>query len=73
MNEIKIVIEDRDDNNAVLGVITLVENTLEEFEKALQTYKDENEDCWYWEGFLDYLVDLDWKFDWENDVSTLEV
>lgn len=72
-NLLRIVIENRDDDNEVLGVITLIENTLEEFEKAFKTYKDENEDCWYWEGFLDYLVDLNWKFDWEDDVSVIEI
>ena len=73
-DNVKIVIEDGDNYDEILGVVTLVENTEEEFKKAFQDYKNENEDCWDWEGFLDYLVDHNWKFDWESgNVSSLEI
>ena len=62
----KIVIQDRD-YGAVLGIITLVENSVEEFEGAFHKYKDKHPGSWYWEGFLDYLIDHHWKFDWERE------
>lgn len=69
-----IVIKNRDDNDAVLGIITLVENSVEEFQKAFSDYKNENPDCWYWEGFLDYLIDNNWHYDWESgNVSDMSI
>ena len=73
-NEIRIVIQDGDNYDEVLGIITLVENTVEEFEKEFKKYKNKHPDSWYWEGFIDYLIDKDWKFDWESEnVSDLEI
>ena len=73
-DNIKIVIQDGDNYDEVLGVVTLTENTEEEFKKAFREYKTENGVMWYWEGFLDYLTDLGWKFSWESgNVSTLEI
>lgn len=69
-----VVIQDRDYRGAVFGIVTLVENTVEEFQKAFSDYKNKYPDSWYWEGFLDYLIDNNWHFDWESEnVSTLEV
>ena len=69
-----VVIKDRDNRGAVLGVVTLVENTVKEFHKAFNDYKNKYPDSWYWEGFLDYLIDNNWHFDWESEnVTTLEV
>ena len=73
-NVLRIVIQDGDDYDAVLGIITLVENTVEEFEKEFRKYKNLYPDSWYWEGFLDYLEDLNWNYDWESEnVSDIEI
>lgn len=73
-NEIRIVIQDGDNYDEVLGIITLVENTAEEFEKEFKKYKNLNPDSWYWEGFLDYLEDHNWNYDWESEnVSDIEI
>lgn len=70
----KIVIQDRDANGAVLGIITLVENSVEDFEGVFQKYKNKYPDSWWWEGFMDYLIDHHWKFDWESgNVHSLEI
>lgn len=73
-DNIKIVIEDGDNYDEVLGVVMLPENTEEEFKKAFREYKTEKGVMWHWEGFLDYLTNLGWKFSWESgNVSTLEI
>ena len=70
----RIVIKNRDDNDAVLGIITLVENSVEEFWKAFSDYKNKYPDSWYWEGFLDYLIDNNWHYDWESgNVSDISI
>jgi hypothetical protein len=69
-----VVIKDRDNHDAVLGIITLVENTVEEFWKAFSDYKNKHPDSWYWEGFLDYLIDNNWHYDWESgNVSDMSI
>lgn len=69
-----IVIKDRDNRDAVLGIVTLVENTVEEFWKAFSDYKNKHPDSWYWEGFLDYLIDNNWHYDWESgNVSDMSI
>ena len=73
-NEIHIVIQDGDNYDEVLGIITLVENTAEDFEKEFKKYKNLYPDSWYWEGFMDYLIDKNWHFDWESEnVSDIEI
>lgn len=62
----RIVIQDRDYYGIILGIITLNENSVEDFESAFQEYKDEHE-CWDWESFMDYLIKNNWKFDWESE------
>lgn len=70
----KIVIQDGDAHGAVLGIITLVENTVEDFEDMFTVYKEKHPDSWWWEGFMDFLIDHDWKFDWESgNVHALEI
>lgn len=73
-NEIHIVIQDGDNYDEVIGIITLVENTAEEFEQEFKKYKNLYPDSWYWEGFVDYLIDKNWHFDWESEnVSDIEI
>lgn len=73
-NVLRVVIRDRDNRGAVMGIVTLVENTAEEFWKAFRDYKNECPDSWYWEGFLDYLIDHNWHYDWESgNVSDIEI
>lgn len=69
-----VVIKNRDDSDAVLGIITLVENSVEEFWEAFSDYKNKYPDSWYWEGFLDYLIDNNWHYDWESgNVSDMSI
>ena len=70
----RIVIRDRDNRGAVLGIVTLVENNAEEFWEAFSDYKKECPDNWYWEGFLVYLLDHNWNYHWESgNVSDIEI
>lgn len=73
-NVLRVVIRDRDNRGAVMGIVTLVENTAVEFWKEFSDYKNECPDSWYWEGFLDYLIDHNWHYDWESgNVSDIEI
>lgn len=74
MNTIKIAVLDKNENNAVLGIITLYYGNRKQFDKLFNQYKGLKKGVWSWEGFLDFLIQKNILFKWESgNVSQLEI